>query len=216
MNREGDMTARQATCKAWLRDWLSTVCQRHPKPRNPEKPEWYWPAGVMKKDIAALFKEHMKDHPALGVPLEYHALLKLLAKEFPQCRRSKSTSMFKCDTCLNLQAQIDVLSDCPERKDLEAAKVEHLRRSREERDKYYDHKKKAVERWITVDGQQRRPYLSLIIDGITATTTATPSYSGRADLNQKYGRWHCTQLDMGLAQAVCKLVNIESDSQQSC
>jgi hypothetical protein len=186
--RAGELTPRQLTCKVWLNDWLDSVCQRHPKPRNPEKPEWYWPAGVYKKDIAQLFLDYMEENPALGKPLEYHAVLKLLKSEFPHCRRSKSTSMFKCDTCLLLQAQIDQLKDGPKKKQLKDEKDAHLKRSKDEREKYYKHKKKASERWITVDGVQRRPYLSLIIDGITATTTATPSFSGRADLNQKYGK----------------------------
>ena len=194
--RTGENTVRRDHCVGWLQHWMKMMCEVHPKPRYEDRPEWYWPTMFTIKDIHEQYVEEMKADPLLGEPFKYDQFLKILHSSFPQCRRMKEHSMFKCDVCCKLDAAMDSMKYAgkytlqyneAEYRRCKQQKADHMQLANDARVKYQKHQRKARQRTTLVNGELQYKYLCLIIDGITSTTTVVPGYQRRRDLAQKFG-----------------------------
>jgi hypothetical protein len=99
-------------------------------------------------------------------PATYSYFMRVVHLHFPMVRVPAEQRFTKCEECLELKSRRRKTNSRVELKVIAQARNEHLRKVLLEREKYWDHRRKAK--------SEKDDYLSIIIDGMDQTKTVLP------------------------------------------
>ena len=162
-------TSTVVTVVAWLKQFIKDLGQYQPNQETINLPNQ-----VTREDMWDMYLDDL-DASIGDVKVSLPYFRKILRENFPRAKFPKWHTFHKCSLCYDIELakkDSDVKQDRATNRALNDLLQLHLKQCKAERDKFYDHNKKCKDSNPTA-----WRYVSVIIDGMTQSTTCCPRFS---------------------------------------